>query len=169
LNRKKHEGRGNFRAEKTVLGFVSTAAYALEFPVDFVNSVYLITAQRIEGRILAAQDDPPPNFASSILVQVHKEAASFIELADATSTTVRRGDAPGGTSIFSLYSQFIDLYERYELFMSAETRPLALDKVRSVAMAKEYFDTKTFLEAATYLQITTMEEQLKSCLSAKRR
>ena len=117
----------------------------------------------------AAQDDPPPNFASSILVRVHKEATSFIELADFTSATVRRGDAPGGTSMFSLYSQFIDLFEQYELFTSAETRPLALDKVRSVAMAKEYFDTKTFLEAATHLQITTMEEQLKSCLSAKRR
>jgi hypothetical protein len=48
----------------------------------------------------ATQDDPPPNFASPILVRVHHEAASFIALADAVSTTVRRGDSPGGTSMF---------------------------------------------------------------------
>jgi hypothetical protein len=117
----------------------------------------------------ATQDDPPPNFASSILVRVHQEATSFIALADAVSTTVRRGDSPGGTSMFSLYSQFIDLFDQYELFTSAETRPLALDKVRSVAISKEFFETKTFLETATYLQLSTMEEQLKSCFSARPR
>jgi len=117
----------------------------------------------------ATEDDPPPNFASSILVRVHQEATSFIALADAVSTTVRRGDAPGGTSMFSLYSQFIDLFDQYELFTSVETRPLALDKVRSVAMSKEFFETKTLLQIATDRQIATMEEQLKSCPSARPR
>jgi hypothetical protein len=71
--------------------------------------------------------------------------------------------------MFSLYSQFIDLFDQYELFTSAETRPLELDKVRSVAISKEFFETKTFLETATYLQLSTMEEQLKSCFSARPR
>jgi hypothetical protein len=79
----------------------------------------------------AAQDDPPPYFASSILVRVHQEAISFISLADAVSTTVRHGGAPAGTSLFTLYSQFIDLFDQYELFTSPETRPLGLDKVHS--------------------------------------
>jgi hypothetical protein len=117
----------------------------------------------------ATQDDPPPNVASSILVRVHQEAMSFITLADAVSTTIRDGGAPAGTSMFTLYSQFIDLFDQYELFTSVETRRLGLDKVRSVAMGKEFFETKTLLEAATYVEMMRMEEELRSCRSPKPR
>lgn len=113
----------------------------------------------------AAQDDPPPNFASSILVRVHQEATSFISLADAVSTTVRHGGAPAGTSLFTLYSQFIDLFNQYDLFTSVEARPLGLDEVRSVAMSKEYADTKSLLQLTTYVEMTRMEDALKSCRS----
>ncbi len=117
----------------------------------------------------AAQDDPPPNFASSILVRVHQEATSFITLADSVSTTVRHGGPPGGTSMFTLYSQFIDLFDQYELFTSAETRPLELDKVRSVAMSKDFFETKTLFEVVTTSEIMRMEEELRSCRTPKPR
>ena len=115
----------------------------------------------------AAQEDPPPNVASSILVRVHQEAISFLSLADSVSTTVRRGSDPGATSMFTLYSEFINVFEHFELYTSIETRPLALDKVQSVAMSKEYFETKTFLEVATYAVVLNTEEALKTCRPPK--
>lgn len=118
----------------------------------------------------AAQDDPPPNFASSILVRVHREASDFISLADTVSASVRHGRSdPSPTSMFSLYSQFINLFEQFDLYTTVETRPLALDKVRSTAMSQEYFETKTFLEAVTYALLLKTEEALSSCQPPNRR
>lgn len=117
----------------------------------------------------AAQDDPPPNFASSILVGKHQEAVNFISLADTVSASVRRGDDPDATSMFTLYSEFINLFEQFDLYTSVETRPLALDKVHSSTMSKEYFETKTYFEAVTYAVVMRTEEEMKSCHSPKPR
>jgi len=116
----------------------------------------------------AAQDDPPPNFASSILVRNHKEAVDFISLADSVSASVRRGNDPDATSMFTLYSQFINLFDQFEVYTTAETRPLALDKVRSASMGKEYFETKGYFEVVTYALIMRTEEELKDCHPAKK-
>lgn len=63
----------------------------------------------------ATQYDPPPDFAPLILVRAHKEATTFIEPADSTSLLLRKGGSPDATSMFNLYSQFIDLYDEYDL------------------------------------------------------
>jgi hypothetical protein len=117
----------------------------------------------------AAQDDPPPNFASSILVRNHQDAQTFISLADTVSASVRRGNDPDATSMFSLYSEFINLFEQFDLYTSVETRPLALDKVHSTAMSKDYFETKTYFEVITYAIVMRTEDELKSCRSPKPR
>jgi hypothetical protein len=117
----------------------------------------------------AAQDDPPPNFASSILVRNHQDVVNFIKLADTVSASVRRGNDPDATSMFTLYSEFINLFEQFDLYTTVETRPLALDKVRSTSMSKEYFETKTYFEVVTYAVVMRMEEELKSCHSPKPR
>jgi len=115
----------------------------------------------------AAQNDPPPNFASSILVRVHKEATTFTGLADALSDRIRKGDSPEATSMFSLYTQFVDLYDQYGLFVDfTTTRQLEVGTVRTTSMAKEFFETKTFLEAATYAELLRMDEALRTCHSS---
>jgi hypothetical protein len=114
----------------------------------------------------AAQDDPPPNVASSILVRNHQDALHFISLADTISASVRHGNDPDATSMFTLYSEFINLFEQFNLYTSVETRPLALDKVRSTSMSIEYYETKTYFETATYAFVMRTEEALKSCNSA---
>jgi hypothetical protein len=115
----------------------------------------------------AAQDDPPPNFASSILVRTHNDAVNFINLADSVSASVRRGNDPDATSMFMLYSQFINLFDQFDFYTTAEARPLALDKVRSVSMSKEYSETKSYFEVATYALVMRAEDELKACHSAK--
>jgi hypothetical protein len=72
----------------------------------------------------AAQEDPPPNFASSILVRNHNDAVNFINLADSVSASVRQGSNPDATSMFTLYSQFINLFDQFDLYTTVETRPL---------------------------------------------
>jgi len=117
----------------------------------------------------AAQDDPPPNFASSILVSNHQDAVNFIKLADTVSASVRRGNDPDAMSMFTLYSEFINLYEQFDFYTTVETRPLALDKVRSTSMSKEYVETKTYFEVVTFAVVMRMEGELKSCHSPKPR
>lgn len=117
----------------------------------------------------AAQDDPPPNIASSILVRNHQDALNFISLADTVSASVRRGNDPDAASMFTLYSKFISLFEQFDFYTSVETRSLALDKVHSTAMSKEYFETKTYFEDVTYAVVMRTEEELKSCHLAKTR
>jgi hypothetical protein len=115
----------------------------------------------------ATQNDPPPNFASSILVRVHKEATTFIGLADALSEQIRKGGSPDATSMFSLYSQFIDLYDQYELFVNVTTtRQIELATVQTTSMGKEFFETKTFLEAATYAELMRIDDALQACHSS---
>jgi len=115
----------------------------------------------------AAQNDPPPNVASSILVRVHKEATTFTALADSLSERIRKGDSPEATSMFTLYTQFVDLFGQYDLFVNlTTTRQLELGNVRTTSMAKEYFETKTFLEAATYAELMRMDEALRACHSS---
>jgi len=111
----------------------------------------------------AAQADPPPNFASSILVRNHNDAATFINLADSVSASVRRGNDPDATSMFTLYSMFINLFEQFDLYTTVEARPLELDKVRSTSMSKEYFNTKSYFELATYALVANADEELKKC------
>ena len=108
----------------------------------------------------AAQDDPPPNFASSILVRNHRDAVNFISLADSVSASVRLGSDPDATSMFTLYSQFINLFDLFELYTTVETRPLALDKVRSSSMSKEYFETKSYFEAVSYTHLDVYKRQI---------
>lgn len=115
----------------------------------------------------AAPDDPPPNFASSILVRNHNDAVNFINLADSVSASVRRGNDPDAAAMFTLYSQFINLFDQFDLYTTVETRPLALDKVRSVSMSKEYFETKGYFEVVTFALVMRAEDELKACHSAK--
>jgi hypothetical protein len=115
----------------------------------------------------AAQEDPPPNFASSILVRNHNDAVNFINLADSVSASVRQGSNPDATSMFTLYSQFINLFDQFDLYTTVETRPLALDKVHSSSLSKEYFETKTYFEVATYALVMKTEDELKACHSSK--
>lgn len=117
----------------------------------------------------ATQNDPPPNFGASIIVNTHHQATSFISFADDVAASVRKGQAPEGTSMFLLYSQFIDLFDMYEFFTSAESRPLELDKVRSVALSKEYATAKTDLQTGVESEIFRMEQELKACPSSKAR
>ncbi len=116
----------------------------------------------------AAQDDPPPNFASSILVRNHHDATNFISLADSVSASVRLGNDPDATSMFTLYSQFINLFDEFELYSTVETRPLALDKVRSSSMSKEYLETKSYFEVVTYALVMKAEDELKACHPANK-
>lgn len=53
----------------------------------------------------AIQNDPPPNFAAESLVRAHREATTFIELADATSEELRQGQPPNAFSLLSIYTQ----------------------------------------------------------------
>jgi hypothetical protein len=115
----------------------------------------------------AAQDDPPPNFASSILVRNHNDAINFVSLADSVSASVRRGNDPDATSMFTLYSQFINLFDQFDFYTTVEARPLALDKVLSSSMSKEYFETKGYFEAVTYALVMRADEELKACHSKK--
>jgi hypothetical protein len=119
----------------------------------------------------AAQNDPPPNFASEILVRVHKEATTFIGLADTLSTRIREGDSPGASSMFNLYTQFTDLYDQYDLFVNVTSAPRQIDlqKVRSVAMAQEFYETKTFLEAMALHEVMRTEDELRACRSRQSR
>jgi hypothetical protein len=80
---------------------------------------------------------------------------------------VRRGNDPDATSMFTLYSQFIDLFDQFNLYTTVETRPLALDKVHSVSMSKEYFETKSYFEVVTYALVMRAEDELRACHSAK--
>jgi hypothetical protein len=120
----------------------------------------------------AAQNDPPPNFASSILVRVHKEATTFAQMADSTSELLRKGQSPDASTMFSLYSDFTDLYDQYDMFVNvtstvAANRKLELSTVMTVAMGKEYFDAKTFLEVATTAELMSMDEALRACRSSR--
>lgn len=116
----------------------------------------------------AAQDDPLPDFASSILVRNHNDAVNFISLADSVSASVRRGNDPDATSMFTLYSQFINLFDQFDLYTKVETRSLALDKVvRSSSMSEEYFETKSYFEVVAYALVMRAEDELKACHSTK--
>ena len=120
----------------------------------------------------AAQNDPPPNFASSILVRVHKEASTFTQMADSTSELLRKGGSPDATTMFSLYSDFTDLYDQYDMFVNVTstitaTRKIELEAVMSTAMGKEFFEAKSYLEVATTAQLMMLDDALRACHSSK--
>ncbi|RZU29051.1 hypothetical protein [Edaphobacter modestus] len=119
----------------------------------------------------AAQNDPPPNFASEILVQAHKDATTFIGLADMLSTSIREGKSAGASSMVNLYFRFTDLYDQYDLFANATSGPRQIDlqKVRSVDMAKEFYETKTVLQFAALGEVIRTEGELQACHSRQSR
>lgn len=114
----------------------------------------------------AAQDDPPSNFASSILVRNHNDAIDFINLTDSVSASVRRGNEPDATSMLTIYNQFINLFSQFDEYSTSETRPLELDKVQSVSMSQEYFETKSYFEIVTSALVSKLEDELRGCRSA---
>lgn len=62
-----------------------------------------------------------------------------------------------GPATLRMISDFINLFDQFNLYTTVETPPLALDKVRSVSTSKEYFETKTYFEVVTYALVTRAE------------